>query len=76
MTHDQLILDLIGRGETRDELHELIRIGFRNGLPGYFDPKQPGDLEELLRDMEGRRLLRRDGWEWRPRGPKVEARLF
>lgn len=70
---DALILTLIGRGESRDDLHETLRIGHRCGLPGYFDCGTPGDLEQRLRDMAKRGLVEWDGDLWRQMPQRAAA---
>jgi len=74
--HEDLILELIGRGSSRDDIFEDLRIGVANGLAGYFLCATPGDLEQLLRGMEQRGLIVRDGWDWKRRPPKAKGVLF
>lgn len=76
---DQLLLDLIGRGESTDDLYETLRVGSlpENKIAGYFDAGSPGAMEAILRDMERRGLVRREVDEWRQGGtPKLERMLF
>lgn len=69
---DTLLLQLIGRGNSLDDLFEELRIGYRCGLAGYFQCDEPGDLGQILRGMENRDLIECVGFEVRPRAAVAE----